>query len=249
MSEYSQRIRSLARRLADLLNKGSRVCKGIGYGFGTQPQHLNRAAVALLASWGLEELGEGARGVANDPADWDYDHETVRRRARIREEAYELVAEDELASAILALASAGDEADAALKAHLRAFERWQGASRREDPQAATERADEATENAREASRLLGAVSRSSRAFVAALERDTESPPQPPVRGPRRPRDLPEPVLAALYLSGMPIGALRSALKGSYSRTVELSTFTELADASDQFSAELLVWQPRTEPEG
>jgi hypothetical protein len=188
------------------MNTAQRWAKGVGLFFAAQ-QEMSRAAFMVFSSWTLEEISKGAQALADDPPDDDFDHRTAVRVTKIRrEEAFRLTRGDPVAGAALSVTVQADEAHALMSAHLRAFERFQGAEARGNRSACAARSDEAVRYARDGSRALQHLAEQMSELAAQLV-GTDVAPGMPAALPQGPGSLPDEVLGILFLSGLPIQAL------------------------------------------
>lgn len=242
--QYDPRFREAARVFARASDRAQRYAKGVGLWFAAHAE-VNRAAFMLLASWGFEEVGRGANAIADDPADFDYDHTTQPGPRRIRfEDVARFASEDLIAQDALSAAVASDDAQALMAAHLRAFERFQGAARRHDIQASRRLAGEARSHASKASHALIGFSDSVSQMSASLA-GVVVPQQMFGTNVRHPRDLPSDVLAILYVSGLSVAALERVLGALGSFTMQTAVLDQAASASREMAAGLESWTPPT----
>lgn len=244
MPRYTEVFRRRAKALADNLDEAQRLAKGVGL-FFVANQQIPRASFMILSSWTLEEVGKRSQALADDPPDYDYDHRTMRRPRRIRYEEIESSAEgDEVARKAVALSVAADDAGSAMSAHLRAFERFQGAAARNDDRARRLRGEEAVDYARQTSRELVTLAyalSNLRMRLSDLDLRAAS-----VSGVRTAKDLRADVLSLLYLAGLPIPTLESLLRQRATAPAPLGVLDEAADAAHALAAAFETWMP---PEG
>lgn len=136
-----------------------------------------------------------------------------------------------------------DRAAAYLSAHLRAFERLQGAVEASAPAGVRDaRATESVKYSIDAAVNLDAAVPQLR-FLAA----TEPPPREVFRrtspAPSAPGDLPDGVLALLYLGGFPIAALQHALGSPPEDVPLLSEYNQESIVLSEFADHLKTWTP------
>jgi len=237
LSEYSDQTRSIAKTLATLANRAQRLAKGVGYGLAAT-RALEKGALLLFAAWGIEELGNEAQRIADDPPDPHYDSNTYPRPRRIRGENLGLIPEDDESRWALSVAEQSDIAAAVLAAHRRAFERFQTAST-VDPSSihSRRRASEAVDYAHQAGYELDRLRERVRAFGQALAADADLPLR---ESPGTPRRLPDKTLALLYLGGLPLGTLERLVDQPV-RDPPRDAVEELAPAIQALAVEMRKW--------
>jgi hypothetical protein len=131
-----------------------------------------------------------------------------------------------------------------MSAHLRAFERFQGAARLGDREASRVRIDEALKYAASANEALAAASGSMLRLSAALS-GIDASQQIFVPTARDPSGLPSEVLAILYISGLPVNALERVLRAQGSFSMQTTLLDRAAFAAGEMAAQLAGWTPPT----
>jgi hypothetical protein len=173
-------------------------------GLESHPRYLYAAAFFDL-------LARVAGRIVADPPRKDFG---VSTRLRSRFATPHLIAtEDRRERLALEAAEAADTAEAYLAAHLRAFERLQGAEQASDRAAAAEREGESVRLAHMSGQALRDLSR----LVAEI---SEGVPSSPDRDPERRRGRPQlgevdrEALATLFLGGLRLRDLENVLRGT-----------------------------------
>ncbi|HEX6603042.1 MAG TPA: hypothetical protein VF030_10410, partial [Solirubrobacterales bacterium] len=209
-----------------------------GLGIGDNPRYLYVAfffdLVAIVA-------GE----IAADPPRKDF---TVSARVRPRFATPQYIEtpehDDEV---LLATAAAADSAELYLAAHLRAFERMQGALQADKGAEARQRAEEAVEHAHSSGRALEELAARTRE-LAEIQPQAES-----ARARREGRPhLPEVSREAhsiLFLGGLRIRDLKQVLQGTNLEDAAVANqrFAESSLSFQAFGEEMSGWTPPSEP--
>ncbi len=249
MAGYEERTRQTAQRVATVAERGERLSKGIGYGWAADA-HVHRGAAFVFVGWALEQLKLEAARMATDPPRDDFEVTTNARPARIKAEDLAPVMQgDPITRLAMDTSLDLDHVAAALSAHVRAFERLQGAVQASASAGTREaRASEATRFG-----IDVAVGIDRTLPVLSSLASTEGPPFDTFErsAPRSnaPADLPNDVLALLYVGGIPIGSLRQVLSVRPPEVPLMADYAELTAPLAELSAELKGWKlpPRWAP--
>lgn len=213
--------------------------KYLGRSQGGERQERIGASL-LLAAATADAVATVTEKVAADPPRPDIDVPTHERRSRI---GTELDIDDPVARAALRLTAHLDNFDAGLTAFLRSYERLLGAIERDRPDAAAARTGEVRRFAQLSAARGLAASGSARSLGVLWE--GEDMPEDQWRDQRKPRtsrELPESVLALLYLSGLPLGRFeRTLTQPRRSVPVPRQALSDLADSLEALSARLPQW--------
>jgi hypothetical protein len=203
----------------------------------------------LYAAAFFDLLARVAGRIVADPPRKDF-RTSTRVRARFAKPQY-LMTDEPSERLALEAAEAADHSEAYLAAHLRAFERLQGARQTGDHEAAAERAAEAVSHAHTSG---GALRRLS-TLVAEL-------PQEPVaereglggrdRRSGRPRlsDVDRESLAVLFLGGLRLRDLENVLRGTRMQDSEVAAdrLPAAAAAFRDLGEAMEAWEPPSESE-
>jgi hypothetical protein len=183
--------------------------------------------------------------MADDPPRTDFATST-RVRARFATPQY-IEPEDPSERAALEAARAADWAEAYLAAHLRAFERLQGARRAGRNPEAQQRAEEAAEHARASGRALQSLADR----LADLERHSSARGRFGERtGRPHLTDVSEEAQAIMFLGGLRIRDLDNVLQGTRLEDARVSTerFRDASATFAQFASVMAQWTPPSAPE-
>jgi hypothetical protein len=204
------------------------------------------AAHVVASGVTLDLLSAGLRKWAADPARDDYDRSTRVRRTEI--DTYLRAPEDAspLAHTAVALAHAGDIADAYVSAALRAHERYLGALEAKNVTAANARRVEE----REYAQLAGANIEATANTIVGLDQAVGDLPTDAHPNPFLLASLPDHALARLYLGGVPVSAFRrykDRKRRPWSRDVATRAASQLRETGAWFQA--IATEPNRRPPG
>jgi hypothetical protein len=184
---------------------------------------------------------------ANDPPDFDFERAAVSGPGPVPTDALRRGFAQH--SELFEIADALNDTYSSAAAALRAYERAQGATLRRNASMRTARVTEAREHARDGAeagtRLVSALPLLPQGLRAVEERPTQLSD---ATRPRSAGELPESTLSFLYGAGVPIGALRRAIKtGSQAKQVFIpfdeDAVRQVADSTREFSQMLAEWEP------
>lgn len=241
MAAYSHSFRvaaEAARRAAEWTRL---VCASVG---------VSGSAHWLYAACFFEMLARVSGDLAADPPRYDFDT-TTRAGARHATPAF-VVTERPVEDAAIGTAVAADQSVRYLSAHLRAFERFQGArgSRTKTAKMATAlRREEAVDFAEQAGRALNGLADSLSGLTDFLppKWTTRLTPEHQNRiSQLNPSDIEDDALALLFLGGLRVNNLQDALTPISELSSPDSARTEVEGAPQVFrdlAGQLTRWSP------
>ncbi len=234
---YERQTRDAAQAAHQAADWTRSICTALGISQG--PRFLYAAVF-------FELFGRVAQRIANDPARDDFTSST-RRRLTFATPEY-IHSDDPAEQAALRAALAADEAEANLAAHLRAFERFQGAYARGRESDAAQRGKEATRYAHSSGVTLQNVSTSLLDLIASLgddwgERQSASLTRRIKRV--QPTDIDEETLAVLFLGGLRIRDLENILTRSRQPDPQSAPkhLSNAPKAFELFAERMMQWRP------
>lgn len=199
----------------------------------------------LYAAAFFDLLAKVTGRIATDPPRRDY---TVSTRTRLRFATPSHIAtEDEFEQLALEAAERADDAEVWLAAHLRAFERTQGARKAQREAEAGEREAEAVRYAEASGQALHQLA----APLTEIAGRLAERPEPGERsGHPRLGEVSEEALAVLFLGGLRIRDLENVLSGTRleDRRVAGKGLLESAQTFDRLGTEMEGWTPPEQPE-
>jgi hypothetical protein len=230
---YSPKTQGAARSAQEAAESTRSVCGVLG--IEGSPRFLYAAAFFDL-------LARVAERIAEDPPRLDFTVST-HVRPRFATPRY-IETEDPSEGTALATAEAADWAEAYLAAHLRAFERLQGAHKAGRDSEAFQRAEEAVRHARASGRALQTLS----ARTAELAERVDERQQAPSRGREgRPQltDINDKALAVLFRGGLRIRDLENVLQGTRLEDADGATdrLRLSSSAFGEFASAMARWEP------
>lgn len=240
MPRYSPEVKSAAHAGQE----AAEWSRSISGAFGIEGSHRYLYAAAFF-----DLLARVAGRIYEDPPRRDF---TVSARPRTRSATPSRIRTDDPFERLgLEAAETADEAEALLAAHLRAFERFQGALRAGDRAAGRQRSDEAQRYAGMGSgalRRLATLVTSIAEDPSASERRRDRPAAR--RGRPRVDEVGRESLSTLFLGGLRIRDLENVLSGV--RLEEASAATprllSAAEGFRQFAEAMARWTPPTDSE-
>jgi hypothetical protein len=254
MSSLPKEMRDRFQRSSEAATQTARTTQGLAAIEGVGGD-ARRTAYLWVVSILFDVVGFVTGKWANDPARDDFESSTRVRRPVIKEwAAASRPPPDALAETAFALSLDLDQADARLSAALRAYERLQGALRRNRDDEASGRRQEAIEYAREASPALDRIGRRLRTLndqVAddpswfaepvnvAGDRMLRVPPSPP----RSPPQLSDETLSVIFLAGTRVEALAATLSRRPARVWRPSRADAHVEAFRTLAVTLRNWEP------
>ncbi len=246
MSAYSETTRTGAQAARDAASATANVTTVVGLGLVSTGDQPNGAALIFVAA-AIKLLGEIAERVANDPPRSDYERSTYLRSPRLRPDYLLLPAgRDTLGLAAITAGDAAVEANQSLRAHLVAFERYQGAVQASPPSHfARQRYLEARRYATAASHGLIAVADGIRQVSSSLPQGSlDALGRAGLEAYLHVARLPERVLTLLYLSGVTIRELEHLIEHARPADQDVTaSLSEAAETLGSFGEHLATWEP------
>jgi|SRR5664279_3933270 len=240
MTAYSDRFRAAAeatRRAADWTRI---VCAGVG---------ASGSAHWLYSAFFFELITRVSGDLAADPPREDFDKPT---RVGARHATPEFVTPISPAERVaVKTAVAADDSARYMGAHLRAFERLQGAQNDRADSAAALHREEAVKFAREASEALGQLASELDELISYLPSDWArrlTPEQQYQAAQLEPQELDDDALAFLFLGGLRVSNLQDVVAPSNELSSPDSARTEVEAAPKVFrdlAGYLARWSPST----
>jgi hypothetical protein len=234
VSAYSPKTQQVARSAQTAAEWTRSACGA--YGIEGGPYYLYAAVFFDL-------LGKVAKEIAEDPPRSDFTVSTQVRR-RFATPQY-IETDDPPARAALETAEAANWSEAHLGAHLRAFERLQGARRAGRNAEAAAREEEAVRHARTSDRSLRRVAARVGELARQVEGEAGQRVPPERRGRPQLTDVDDDSQAILFRGGLRIQDLESVLRGTDLEDFKVAP-DRLRSASDSFeglAAEMASWEP------
>lgn len=240
MSAYSHRFRAAAEATYRAADWTRIVCAGVG---------VSGAAHWLYSAFFFELLARVSKELAADPPRDDFDKPT---RVGARHATPEFLdPQRPVEQLAVSTAVAADESARYMGAHLRAFERLQGAQSKRSESAAALHLQLAVKFAGEASGSLEALASELDGLFRHLPAgwvDRLTPEQQHEAARLRPQGLDEAALAFLFLGGLRVNNLEDAVAASEELSSPDSARAEVEAAPETFReiARLLArWSPPT----
>lgn len=241
MPSYTPDTKSSARSAQKAAEWTRSACGALG---------IEGSSRYLYAAAFFDLLARVAGRIAEDPARSDFTTST-HVRPRFATPQY-IQAEERSESLALEAAETADHAEANLAAHLRAFERMQGALKAGRAPEAGQRAEEAVKHARASGTALRALATrlEEMAEVTAVEPRGQSPADEARRGRAQRTDVNTEALAILFLGGLRIRDLENVLKGTRleDSRVAPQQFRAASAAFQRFGLAMTEWNPPQESE-
>lgn len=243
MPAYAQTTRTLASALSDAADWASDATTTIGLGYVAVGNGTGGAYLIFVGGF-FKFLRRTARAIADDPPN-DQEFRTPTRARAHRARLEHLFPSDDLERAAFVTAVGTDDADVELSAHLRAFERYQGAALREAAKEASARAGESRRYARLASSGLRHAADGLDGLRDVLAREPLDAMRSKASYRSRPEELPKDTLALLYTGGLRIQELERLLserKGGWGPDLQ-DVLRSAAKSEREFADHLEVWEP------
>jgi hypothetical protein len=238
---YTPSTKNSARSAQEAAEWTRSACGALG--IEGSPRYLYAAAFFDL-------LARVTKRIAEDPARSDFTTST-HVRPQFATPQY-IQAEERSESLALEAAETADHAEAYLAAHLRAFERMQGALKADRASEASQREEEAIKHARAGGGALQALAARLEDMVEAISVEPRREIGADEIRTGRPQrtDVSTEALAVLFLGGLRIRDLEKVLRGTRleDSRVAPNRFRSASTAFQRFGSAMTEWNPPRESE-